>query len=279
MAVADQIRERMGECGPAERRVARALLARYPAAGLETVAQLAKAAEVSAPTVIRFVQRLGFRGHPEFQKVLLEEIETPASSPLPLYDTTGLAGTQPTTHALIDRSAEIFGAGIRDSLAALPPDDLQRAIDLVADPRRRVLLTGGRMSGMLARYLATHLAQFRDEILPIPEPLLERSATLASLSRRDTVVVFDFQRYDPPLLDLGRYARGRGAKLVLFTDARLSPVATMADSVLPSSQYESLVPALAIVETMIAGVLAALGEAARQHVLDCDTAAHETGLY
>lgn len=69
-SLAEEIRQRFGDLSPAERKVARVLLAGYPAAGFETVATLAERATVSAPTVIRFVNRLGYKGFPDFQAAL-----------------------------------------------------------------------------------------------------------------------------------------------------------------------------------------------------------------
>lgn len=57
----DEIFQRMDELTPAERKVARTLLARYPAAGLESTAALAAAAGTSKPTVLRLLVRLGVR--------------------------------------------------------------------------------------------------------------------------------------------------------------------------------------------------------------------------
>ena len=57
-----------------ERRVARALLRDYPAAGLNTVASLAKASSVSGPTVMRFVKTLGFDSFRDFQEALRSEL-------------------------------------------------------------------------------------------------------------------------------------------------------------------------------------------------------------
>ena len=65
--VASQVRDVIATLSPSERKVARALLADYPVAGLETVAALAGSAGVSPPTVVRFVARLGFSGHGPIQ--------------------------------------------------------------------------------------------------------------------------------------------------------------------------------------------------------------------
>src|SRR5260221_8275268 len=60
----DEIFQRMDELTPAERKVARTLLARYPAAGLESTAALAAAAGTSKPKGFRPLDRLRFRSHP-----------------------------------------------------------------------------------------------------------------------------------------------------------------------------------------------------------------------
>jgi DNA-binding MurR/RpiR family transcriptional regulator len=70
----DEIFQRMDELTPAERKVARTLLARYPAAGLESTAALATAAGTSKPTVLRLLDRLGFGSYPEFQERLRGEV-------------------------------------------------------------------------------------------------------------------------------------------------------------------------------------------------------------
>src|SRR6185312_3160547 len=58
------------------------LVANYPLIGLRTVADFAARAGVSAPTILRFVSRLGFQNYPEFQSHLQEELAAQLQSPL-----------------------------------------------------------------------------------------------------------------------------------------------------------------------------------------------------
>src|SRR2546428_11011561 len=83
--VGELVRQRLDSLSPAERRLARALLASYPIAGLESVARFAERAGVSPPTVTRFITKLGFRGYPEFQEALRHEVHARVSSPLTRY--------------------------------------------------------------------------------------------------------------------------------------------------------------------------------------------------
>eukprot|EP01036_Dinobryon_divergens_P012424 gene12424-16736_t len=73
--LAVRIRAELGSLTPTERRAAHVLLSNYPFAGLETVAQFAARAGVSAPSVLRFVARLGFGAYADFQKRLKDELE------------------------------------------------------------------------------------------------------------------------------------------------------------------------------------------------------------
>ncbi|MCD0480855.1 MurR/RpiR family transcriptional regulator [Streptacidiphilus sp. ASG 303] len=287
-SVAETIRQRLGECSPAERKVGRVLLAGYPSAGFETVARLAERAGVSAPTVIRFVNRLGFRGFPDFQAVLRAELDERNASPLSLYAADGRSaggeeGEAPG-EALLRRGSGMFSAEVERTLGELPPHDLKRAVDLLADRKRRVTLAGGRFTHLLARYLGLHLMQMRDEVHFLPDRDVERTAVLAALGRRDVLVVFDYRRYEAASLEWAGLCEEQGGRVVLFTDTWLSPVTAHAEVVLPSrvgapSPYDSLVPTLAVVETVVAGVLAELGDDAHRHMQRGEQTARRAGLH
>ncbi|MFG3498861.1 MurR/RpiR family transcriptional regulator [Streptomyces sp. NPDC047928] len=78
--------------------------------------------------------------------------------------------------------------------------------------------------------------------------------------------------------------RERGGGVLLFTDTWLSPVSSRADVVLPcrvtapSPPYDSLVPTLALIETVVAGVVETLGEAAHEHLRTAEDVAQRIGL-
>src|SRR3546814_3066426 len=82
VTIAEQIRKRMHEFTATERKAAHVLLANYPLVGLEPVAEFAVRSGVSAPTILRFVARLGITGYPEFQRLLRDELEAQLKSPL-----------------------------------------------------------------------------------------------------------------------------------------------------------------------------------------------------
>lgn len=79
--LAQQIKDNMAELSPAERKIARAMLADYPGAGLGSVQMLADRAGVSLPSVVRFARRMGYGGFVDFQQALRDEISEQAKGP------------------------------------------------------------------------------------------------------------------------------------------------------------------------------------------------------
>ncbi|WP_426404915.1 MurR/RpiR family transcriptional regulator [Streptomyces sp. R-07] len=284
--LADVIRHRLGDLSPAERKVARVLLANYPSAGFETVAVLAERAGVSAPTVIRFVNRLGYRGFPDFQTALREELDERNASPLSLYESADRtrADKAPDGEAsLLEQGSRLFSGAVAQTLTELPPHDLEHAVALLADGKRRITLTGGRFTHLLAQYLGLHLMQLRGDIRLLPAGDVERTAALGTLSRRDVLVVFDYRRYEQDKVTMAQLALEQGAKVILFTDRWLSPVSAHAEVVLPSlvttpSPYDSFVPTLAVIETVVAGVVTALGDDAPARLRHTEEIARRLGL-
>ncbi|MDJ0382206.1 MurR/RpiR family transcriptional regulator [Streptomyces sp. G-G2] len=285
--LADDIRNKLGALSPAERKVARVLLAGYPSAVFETVATIAERAAVSAPTVLRFAARLGYRGFPELQAALRTELDARNASPLTLYETTDFArdddspsGTQPKVLA---RASAVLPPALVQTCAEIPPHDFERAVTLLSDRKRHITLAGGRFTHLLAQYLGLHLMQLRQDVRLLPDRPVERTAALAQLTKRDVVVLFDYRRYEDDKTAIAQLVRETAGKVIVFTDPWLSPAATHADVVLPSqvgtlSPYDSLVPTLAVVEALVAGVINALGSGAHQRMKSYEEVARRSGL-
>jgi DNA-binding MurR/RpiR family transcriptional regulator len=83
--------------------------------------------------------------------------------------------------------------------------------------------------------------------------------------------VFDYRRYQNSTIEFARRAAEMGAQIVLFTDVWLSPVADVSKHVLTCtvrgpSPFDTMVPGLAVVEAVIAGLSVRLGAQARPRI-------------
>jgi DNA-binding MurR/RpiR family transcriptional regulator len=263
--VGELVRQRLNDLSPAERKLARVLLASYPIAGLESVARFAERAHVSPPTVTRFITKLGFRGYPEFQETLRHEVQARLSSPLTRYrDDQPAQGTD----SLLSDALEISSHNLKATMDVLSHRDVAEAVELMADVRRRVMVLGGRVSAPLARYLAAQLHLLRPGIGLVDADRSGPAQQLIDMRRGDVLIVFDYRRYQGDTIESARLASAQGCNVILFTDPWLSPASGFARQVIVSSvdtigPFDSLVGAMAVVEGVVAAVLSRLGPRAQ----------------
>ena len=266
----DEIFQRMDELTPAERKVARALLARYPAAGLESAAALAAAAGTSKPTVLRLLGRLGFGGYPEFQDRLRGEV-TRSLNESPLSRARARASVP------AGDSAFLRAVGQRASLIArlpglVPPAEVDRAVALLAGRPRHVVTSGGYFSRFVARLLAMQLDQLIENVDHADEPLGADVGKYLRLGRDSVVIAFDLRRYELAAGQAIALAKARGASVILITDEALSPSAADADIVLPvavdGAPFDSFAALLVLTESLVDAVFHELGDAAIERMAD-----------
>ena len=195
------------------------------------------------------------------------------SSPLTRYE---LARPGDAGGSLLRDAFATYEHSLRASVDMVSEHDFDAVIELLADSRRRVLSLGGRVSAFLARYLASQLHLIRPGVELIDPERSNPADHLVDLGRRDILVVFDFRRYQSDTINSAKVAAGQGSTVVLVTDPWLSPAAASARFVLVTgvqttvTPFDSLVSAVALTETLIAGVLARLGETAHARMRRMD---------
>jgi DNA-binding MurR/RpiR family transcriptional regulator len=268
-SIAEHVRASAGRLTAQERKAAQALLMNYPTAGLAPVAEFAERAAVSAPTVLRFVAKLGFLGYPDFQRQLREELEAQLASPL--AKPARKARPRSPQRPFIDPFAEAAVANLQGTFRNLREDDFSAIVDLLCDRRRSVHLIGGRFTDALARYLAAHLSLVRPDVRHVPSGIGVWRDRLLDIKRRDVLVVFDIRRYQEDVVAFARDAAARGAEIALVTDQWISPISRQAKHVLACrvaapSRWDSNVVLLAVVEALTAAATDRLGEFARKRI-------------
>ncbi len=256
MTIADRIQNQLDALTRAERQLAHSILENYPASGLGPLSALAKDAGVSTPTVARMVVKLGFKGYPEFQAELREELRAKVKNPIARHD-TWTEGV-PEGHVL-NRFTDAVIDNIRHTLGQIEPAVFDQACALIADEKRRAYIVGGRITHTLADYLFMHLQMIRPNVTHIQSTSNTWPHYLLDINVDDVVVIFDMRRYENNTLKLAEMAHAKGAKLILVTDQWRSPVHQIADIclscriVVPSAWDSSVTPML-LLETIIAAV-------------------------
>ncbi|EPX77586.1 Transcriptional regulator, RpiR family [Litoreibacter arenae DSM 19593] len=256
LTIADRIQSGLDTLTRAERQLAHAILENYPASGLGPLSALAKDAQVSGPTVLRMVQKLGFSGYPEFQAELREELRAKAKNPIAKHDTWTEGA--PSGHVL-NRFTDAVIDNIRHSLAQIEPDAFDEACALMADTGRAVYIVGGRISHTIAEYLYLHMQVIRPGVIHVQSTSNTWPHHLLDIKEGDVVVICDVRRYENNTLKLAEMVHARGSKIILLTDQWRSPVHSLSDICFSSrivvpSAWDSAVMPLLLIETMISAV-------------------------
>ena len=257
-AIEQRMRTALPDLTRAERQLATHILSHFPVSALGSITALAKAAEVSTPTVVRLVQKLGYKGYPDYQQALRAEVETMLVSPMGRQDrwTEGA----PDSH-ILNRYADAVVANLSATLGQIDHADFDAAAALIADPARHVWCIGGRLTHVAADYAATLLVGARPDVSLISGTVLNWQAALLDMAPGDVLLAFDIRRYEATVVQVCEMAAEQGAEVVLITDRWRSPAADKARHVMAAHVQtplasDSIVSLLVLVETLLASVQA-----------------------
>ena len=279
--ISDRIQSKLDDLTRAERQLALSILENYPASGLGPLAALAKDAHVSVPTVARMVQKLGYKGYPDFQAELREELRAKAKGPIAKHETWAEAA--PSGH-ILNRFTDAVIDNIRHTLGHIDPASFDQACQLVADPGRHLYIVGGRVTHTLAEYLFLYMQVIRSNLTHVQSTSNTWPHYLLNAREGDVFVIFDVRRYENNTLKLAEMAHARGAKIVLFTDQWRSPVHHLADITFSSrivvpSAWDSAATTLLLVETMISAVQGLDWNGAKERMEELEEMFDQTKLF
>ncbi|RQO75896.1 MurR/RpiR family transcriptional regulator [Aquitalea sp. FJL05] len=254
-SIAEELRVLFETLTPTERKVGRVLLANYPVAGLETIAQLALRADVSGPTVLRLISKLGFDSYTAFQTALRDELEIRLQSPLVRHDPAQLQGD---SDFLVSYAARITQL-MQETVAHLPRVEFDGVVDVLGERKNRIWLLGGRLTDPLAAYLCHHLKVVRADVVHLRGVPSSWADSLVDMGKHDVLVIFDIRRYWDGALHIAEMAAQRKVSVLLFTDQWLSPVSRVARFTLAAhtagpSGWDTNTPLMLLVDAVIAAL-------------------------
>ena len=254
--ITERLKSRFNLLTRAERQLADMILENYPVSGLGSITSVAERADVSTPTVARLVQKIGFKGFPEFQEQLRSELADAISGPIDKHD--GWAGGAPDTH-ILNRFTEAVMGNIKQTLAQIDMEVFDQSCRLLADKERSVYVVGGRITRALAAYFFLHMQVIRPGVTQIQAISNAWPHYLLNVQKGDVVVIFDVRRYENSTLKLAEMAAAKGAEIILLTDQWISPISKYSSLVFASkiavpSAWDSSVTSMLLLETILAQV-------------------------
>jgi DNA-binding MurR/RpiR family transcriptional regulator len=258
------IQARFDECSRSQKDVAQYIVDHLDEAAFQTAEELARRANTSSSTVVRFSQALGFEGFPELQAAAREEYRR-VNAKASKENGAGAGGGS---------SAPLFSLDQNEFEAALAADHLnvedtarkvsRSSVDALIEAivgAEKVLVAGTDQMAFFASYLR-HLLMLLDlRVDVVASPSQEALSRLGRIDGDTLVVGLSAGRPHPLVVRAMKLARHRQARTAAITDATLSEVAKLAQIKL---YYSSNSPAyvrshaalLSIIQALAYGVYA-----------------------
>ncbi|HEX4435551.1 MAG TPA: MurR/RpiR family transcriptional regulator [Solirubrobacteraceae bacterium] len=223
------IQARFEECSRSQKDVAQYIVDHLDEAAFQTAEELARRANTSSSTVVRFSQALGFEGFPELQAAAREEYRrvnakaakeggTGPTSSTPLFslDQNEFESALAADHLNVEETARKVSRSAVESL-----------ITAIVEAEK-VLVAGTDQMAFFASYLR-HLLMLLDlRVDVVASPSQEALSRLGRIDSTTLVIGLSAGRPHPLVVRAMKLARHRQAKTAAITDATLSEVAKLA---------------------------------------------------
>jgi DNA-binding MurR/RpiR family transcriptional regulator len=214
--------------------------------------QLANSLGISQSSVVKFSQKLGFKGYPDLKVSVSEAVardngngEARAVAPSRGDPQAALAADLWRSKTLAEEETRLINTP--EKIA-----EIARAIDSAG----KVFVLGLGEDGLQARIFAVKLAQLGVPVIPHTDPVLMSSA-LAIAAKGDVLVLFSEHGRQPALCQAERQFHERRGKVVSVTRHSANPVRAKADLSLLVSAHDER-----------AHIQPLLYQAVLQHLLD-----------
>jgi DNA-binding MurR/RpiR family transcriptional regulator len=248
------IQARFDEFSRSQKDVAQYIVDHLDEVAFQTAEELARRANTSSSTVVRFSQALGFEGFPELQGQARDEYRrrvaagltgTPSISVEPLFS---LDQNEFETAVAADH------VNVEETARKISRSEIEGAIDAITGAHR-VLIAGTDQMAFFASYLR-HLLMLLDlQADIVASPSQEALSRLGRIDETTVVIGLSAGRPHPLVVRAMKLARHRKAGTVAITDATLSEVAKLAHIRL---YYSSNSPAYVRSHTALLSMIQAL---------------------
>jgi DNA-binding MurR/RpiR family transcriptional regulator len=254
-ALSGYIRARFDEFSRSQKDVAQYIVDHLDEAAFQTAEELARRANTSSSTVVRFSQALGFEGFPELQQAARDEYRRRVGGGGVV--TEALAAAAPLfslDHTEFEAALAADHVNVEDTAHKLSRSDVEAAVDAIVSADR-VLIAGTDQMAFFASYLRhlLMLLDLRAEI--VASPSQEALGRLSRIDAGTLVVGLSAGRPHPLITRTMKLARHRKAPTLAITDATLSEVARLARIRL---YYSSNTPAFVRSHTALLSLIQAL---------------------
>lgn len=228
-SLCDYILARFDEFSRSQRDVAQYIVDHLDEVAFQTAEELARRANTSSSTVVRFSQALGFEGYPELQRSARDEYRR-------RHEPNAVGGEGAGPLFGLDRSPFEEGMAqdhqnLETTARRMSRKDVERTIEAIATAER-IVVVGTDQMAFFASYLR-HLLMLLDlRVEVVASASQESLQRLARIDEDTLLIALSAGRPHPLVVRAMKLARHRRGRAIALVDATLSEVAQLANTTL-----------------------------------------------
>ncbi len=219
-----------------QKQLAHYFLSHFHDLSFQTVAEVAKKAGVSEPTVIRCARVLGYEGYPElrdeFQGIILRKL-----APFERLNQAAFKNYDLENIIKVGFQREI--RNLTEAQKHLDLSKIEHIVNLIVGGKKKYVL-GLRTSSGCAYILGRLLNYVLSETTTILHDGIYVFEELRAIGKGDVLIAISYPRYIKTTVDALQFARDRKAVSITITDSELSQAAQVSEfSVIAPSNFIS----------------------------------------
>lgn len=209
-----KIGKQVNQMTKSQKKVANYLLFNMDKLLFFTADELAKAANVSTATMVRFARELDFEGYTDMQKAARLRFHDREEEP---EDLPQSSPEEDSSEYLLEKSFRQDIQNLKRTFQDLSREDLERACTLLKTSRR-VYLVGMRISRSMATYAYINWGMLRKGVHLIHNEGLDYAEELIEINSEDLIVAFWAPRYNRATYQMLSHAKRQKASVLLITN-------------------------------------------------------------
>lgn len=250
--ISQRISKAFPKLSKGHKKIANAVIYQYEKVAYMTAAKVGQLVGVSESTVVRFASELGYAGYAEFQQAVQELVRRKLTPNQRIEVTKQRMGKNDILETVMESDI----SKIKYTLANLDKTTFSNAVNAILTAKT-VYIMGARATEPIAKLLYYNLSLIFDNIRFVnPTSSTEVFEQMFSICEEDVIIAFSFPRYSTKMVRGVKFARSKGASVIVFTDSDISPLAEHATHLLTAqsdmaSFMDSLVAPVSIINAIV----------------------------
>lgn len=275
-----RISEQFNEMSKSHKMIAGFISRHYDQAVFMTAAKLGETLGISESTVVRFADRIGYAGYPEFQRALEECVKGKLSDLQKMDEKYGNSTQSEVLASVIAADIE----KLQHTIDHLEPAAFESAVEtiLTADT---IYIMGLRSNEPLAEFLHFYLNMIRGGVVLLKTTSVsETFEQMIRINDKDCFIGISFPRYSMRTLKAMEFANDRNAKVIAVTDSVHSPMNLYSSCNLLArsdmvSIVDSLVAPLSVINALVVAMCLKRPEEVKDNLKNLEEAWNNYQVY